>query len=203
MTHQVQTFKNCTSLRIKFLHNWENYPGKLYLQTKPDGYEYYHHSCAFRHPFPPRIKSGATVTQVFNTSNNMKGMSVFQIEGTDKILAMIHYGAKGERDEILEQFGPYTRYNNVYNHYTAVHKGIGIYVGPPKPPQHIWEEVYGEDLKGKREKVEGDGFAYFYDDTDDPNLFLEVDLNDETRVRVRAGFTSMYEYECKIVMEEI
>jgi len=203
MTHQVHSLKNCTSLRIKFLQNWENFPGKLEFQTREDGTEYNHHAIFARHPFPPRIKPGDTVSQVINTSKNVKGLSVFQIEGTEKILALIHYGAKGERDEVIETFGPYTRYNNVYNRYTQVHKGIGVYVGPPVVPLQIFNTVYGEELKGKNEKVEGENFAYFYDDTDDPNLFLETDLTDEVRIRVRAGFTSIYDYECKIVIEEI
>lgn len=134
---------------------------------------------------------------------NIKGLTIYQIEGTGKILAMIHYGAKGERDEVLKNFGPYKRYNNVYNRYTAINKGIGIYVGPPKRPIDIWNDIYGEELKGKCDKVEGEDFAYFYDDNDDPDLFLECDISDEVRIRVRAAFNSPFAYECRIVLEEI
>jgi len=204
MTHQVCTFKNCSSIRLKLLKNWELFKYKQDQQTGPDGKEYFHFAPQFRYPFPPRIKPGETQTQVINTSMNFKGLTIYQIEGTGKILAMIHYGAKGERDEVLATYGPRLRYNNIYTRYTPVNKGIGIYVGPAKEPLEIWNQVYGEEcLKGKIDKVEGDDFAYFYDDTDDPNLFLETDLTDEVRVRVRAGFTSPFEYECKIVLEQI
>lgn len=202
-THQVCTFKNCSSLRLKFLQNWENYPGKTKMQTRKDGSDIHHFCPAFRYPFPPRIQSGETQTQVFNTAENIKAMTLYQIEGTEKILAMIHYGAHGERDEMIKEFGVSHRYRNVLNHYTGIHKGIGIYVGPPMPPRELWNTVYGEELKGNCGKVEGSNFAYFYDDKDNPDLSLETDLNDEVRVRVKAGFNSPFEYECRIVLEEI
>lgn len=203
MTHQVCTFKNCSSMRLKFLQHWENYPGKNQMSRRSDESEKSHHVCAVRHSFPPRIKTGETQTQVINTSNNIKALTIYQIQGTEKILAMVHYGAKGERDEVIATYGEPKRYRNVYRRFTPVNKGIGIYVGPKMLPHHIWDMVYGEDLKGKIDKVEGEGYAYFYDDTDDPNLSCEADINDEKRVRIRAGFTSPFKYECKIVLEEI
>lgn len=185
-SHLVCTMKNCTDFRLKLINQWER--DDVHRDQNP---------AQIRYSFPKRFKEGETHSQVYHSLDNLRFAHIWKVQGTNKILAIVHRERQKDEGMVMEQLGGY---HNLLNHHDLpIYKGFGLYFGKERTPLQIWKLTarYEERVS----KTMKDGSVYCYEDCEPASIIGTLD--DGRRVKVSAGFDDHFISEIRVCVEQL